>query len=80
METYKIKHSHGQTDRGYSTYSEAVDAVRAVYTHATIGHPGDISEGGERTLCWADESAANDDDGSRACCTIVKSFEEHSNE
>lgn len=68
--TYAIKHSHGQTDTGYETYEAACAAVRRVYSDAEIGHDGDISQGGERTLCWASAEAAANDDGSRACCVI----------
>ena len=70
MTTYTIKHSHGQTESGYATYEEAIAAVESVYSQAEIGHDGDISEGGERTLVWASAEDAEDDDGSRACCSI----------
>ena len=52
---------------------QAVEAVRAVYKSAAIGHDGDIPGGGERTLCWVDEATSVDDDGARACCSIVRS-------
>jgi hypothetical protein len=71
--TYSIEHSHGQTDTGYETYEDAVEAVNRVYPDAEIGHAGDIAEGGERTLCWTDEKTAENDDGSRACCVIQQS-------
>jgi len=71
MTTYAIKHSHGQTETGFETYEAACDAVRSVYSEAEIGHAGDISEGGERTLCWSCEEDSIDDDGLRACCTIT---------
>lgn len=69
--TYIVKHSHGLTETGFASYGDAVAAVRAVYTHAEIGHSGDILDGGERTLCWVDEETAQDNDGSRACCVII---------
>ena len=71
MTTYAIKHSHGQTETGIETYEEAVERVRAVYKSAEIGHDGDISEGGERTLCWSSQEDSIDDDGRRTCCSIV---------
>lgn len=70
IRTYAIKHSYGQTETGIGTYEEAVSRVRSVYPNAEIGHSGDISEGGERTLCWIDEETSKNDDGSRACCSI----------
>jgi hypothetical protein len=68
--TFAIKHSHGQTDTGYETYEDALEAVKSVYRSAVVGHSGDIADGGERTLVWASEELAADDDGSRACCEI----------
>jgi hypothetical protein len=37
---------------------------------AAIGHYGDLEDGGDRTLCWADEADAQDDPGVRAVATI----------
>lgn len=69
--TYSIQHSHGATESGFETYEAALEAVRSVYGEdAEIGHDGDISEGGERTLVWQDEDDAENDDGSRACAVI----------
>lgn len=70
MTMYAIKHSHGQTEIGFATYAEAIVAVGLVYPEVVIGHDGDISQGGERTLCWVSQEIAEDDDGSRACCVI----------
>jgi hypothetical protein len=76
--SFSIKHSHGQTDSGFETYESALDAVRSVYGQdCEIGHDGDISEGGERTLVWSDAESAANDDGARAVCSIVR---EHSRE
>ena len=51
------------------------DALRrqleaAQRTEQTLNHDGDISEGGDRTLCWVDEETSRDDAGFRACCSI----------
>lgn len=73
--SYKVIHSHGLTER-VESYDEAIALVRAVYGEdAAIGHDGDIGEGGERTLCWADADVASGDDGSRACASIRVSHE-----
>ena len=72
MESYAIHHSHGQTETGFDTYEDAIAAVKAVYSDVYIGHDGDISDGGERTLCWASEEDSHSDDGARACCSIWK--------
>ena len=71
--TYKITHSHGQTETGIDTYEEALERVRAVYgADCEIGHDGDIEDGGERTLVWGSAKIAQDDDGSRACAKITR--------
>ena len=75
MTTYKINWSHGQTDYGFATYDAAKEAVEAVLSEAEIGHDGDISEGGERTLFWASEEDSIDDDGKRAAGSIVAQHE-----
>lgn len=72
--TYKINWSHGGTAT-YDTYEEAIATVESVLRHAEIGHDGDISEGGERTLFWSSEELAQDDDGSRAAGSITARHE-----
>jgi hypothetical protein len=69
MNNYSVKWSNG-TERRYETYEAAKDAVLESYPDAEIGHDGDISEGGDRTLCWATEDASIDDDGKNAICSI----------
>lgn len=77
MPTYKLKHSHGITEK-FESYEDAVAAVKSVYgDDAEIGHDGDIPDGGQRTLCWQDAATAIDSDGSRACCEIIQVFAAH---
>lgn len=77
MDTYEITHSHGLTETEIATYAEAVAKVREVYgADCEIGHSGDCEDGGEKTLVWTDAAEAENDDGSRACCSIHKSHEE----
>jgi hypothetical protein len=71
MKTYEIQWSNGRRDGGYETEDAARDVVLADYHDAEIGHDGDLSDGGERTLCWADEEASVGDDGARSICAIV---------
>jgi hypothetical protein len=59
----------GRVDE-YNSYDEAVAAIRAEHPDAEIGHAGDLSDGGDRTLVWADEAASVDDDGARAIASI----------
>ena len=68
---YRVIHAHGVTEPAVDAYDEAVASVRSVYgADAAIGHSGDIADGGERTLVWADQATADDDDGSRAVAEI----------
>jgi hypothetical protein len=51
------------------SYSDACQAAQDLGA-AVVGHPGDLSEGGDRTLFWGDEDAAESDDGARAMGSI----------
>lgn len=67
---YTVKWSNG-AERRYETYEAAKSAVVESYPEAEIGHAGDISEGGDRTLCWASGADSVNDDGKNAVCEIV---------
>ncbi len=78
MAFYQIRHKFGHVTTLRGTYDEACAAVRAIYQSAAIGHDGDISHGGARTLCWTCDEVADGDDGTRACCSIVELESEES--
>lgn len=69
-DTYAITWSHTSAVEKFDTYEGALAAVESVLSGAVVGHDGDISEGGERTLFWASEELAANDDGSRAAGSI----------
>jgi len=70
---YTIKFSNGQHDESTDTYDEAVAAIREIYGEdAVIGHDGDLSDSGDRTLCWADEASSIGDDGKNAVASIYR--------
>lgn len=52
------------------SYNEAVETVRRHLPGCELGHPGDITDGGDRTLVWVDEADAEGDDGSQAIAEI----------
>lgn len=52
------------------TYEEAVAYVQEQLPGCEMGHAGDITDGGDRTLVWVDEADAENDDGSRAIAEI----------
>lgn len=71
MSAYQICWATGQKYT-VDTYEEACEAVRSGYEDPVIGHDGDLTEGGDRTLCWASWEDAEDDDGARAVCSIYR--------
>lgn len=58
---------------GVEGYDEAVELARSEGARE-IGHDGDLTSGGDRTLCWASEEDARDDDGRRAVCSIRATY------
>jgi hypothetical protein len=66
---YEITYTDGRTDTA-ETYEAAVAIIEAEYEEAEIGHDGDLSDGGDRTLCWADEASSVNDDGANAVASI----------
>lgn len=72
---FKVAHFNGRVER-FDSYNEAEECVRKAYgEHVVIGHDGDISEGGESTLCWWNEASSIDDAGERSCAKISKQHE-----
>lgn len=69
--TYTISYTDGRSDTAES-YEAAKAIIEAEYPDAEIGHDGDLSDGGDRTLCWADEASSVNDDGARAVASIRK--------
>lgn len=65
--TTTITHSNGRTTT-HDTRDEAVAALRAQ-------HPAlYVYDDGSRTLAWADEASAEDDDGRRAVAELTESL------
>lgn len=54
------------------SYAEAVAMVQQHLPGCEMGHAGDITDGGQRTLVWADAADADGDDGSQAVAVIVR--------
>lgn len=64
-----ISYTDGRT-ADYDSYDAAVASIAAEYAGAEIGHSGDMTDGGDRTLCWADEASSVNDDGANAIASI----------
>lgn len=70
---FTINYTNGAPDQSFDTYAEAVAAVHGRFgADAEVGHDGDLEGFGDRTLFWADEESAKDDDGARALGSIRK--------
>ena len=74
---YVVTMSNGRTLRvsegGLTGYEEALLIARAEGA-GEIGHDGDLTSGGDRTLCWRDAEDAHDDDGMRSLCSITARY------
>lgn len=69
--TYKIQWCNGPVRDGFKTYDDAVAyLLEPDEPELFIGHEGDtrcdLTDGGDRTLFWADAESADGDDGSEA--------------
>lgn len=71
-DTYTISFSNGRRSETIEgSYAEAVEYVRDLCgADVEIGHDGDLEGGGDRTLFWASEEEAVNDDGARALGSI----------
>jgi len=67
---YILEIASGGTTTEYETYDDAEAAAYRRWPDGVVGHDGDISEGGDRTLVWATEADSVDDPGTRASATI----------
>jgi hypothetical protein len=70
--TYSVRYGNGRTVTGIATYGEALAEVESSYPDMSAGHDGDLTSGGDRTLCWASEEDGVDDDGARAVASIYE--------
>lgn len=76
MTTYVLSLTSGATFRlDAKAYDDAVAEVRLYLgtmcgCDVVLGHAGDLSDGGDRTLVWESEAEADNDDGARAIAEI----------
>jgi hypothetical protein len=73
MTMYQISFANGDSTALYTTYEEACGILQELYgDDIVIGHDGDLSTGGDRTLVWENEKDAYNDDGKNAVASISK--------
>jgi hypothetical protein len=63
----------GGTTSTCDTYTAAIAGVLLEYPDAVTSHDGDLDDGGDRTLCWANAHDAANDDGANAIAVITRS-------
>lgn len=84
---FEISYGAGEVET-CSSYREAVEWCEDRWPDAEIGHDGDLTDGGERTLVWASVDDSIDDDGANAVARIspvltdeeIESFREQAEE
>jgi len=73
MSKYTVVFANGDSPIQVDGYINVEPTLRAKYGYAVeIGHDGDLSNGGDRTLFWADEKDAENDDGANALGEVRK--------
>lgn len=70
---FRLSHRDGRKVAVLS-YAEAI-YLASLWGARSVGHQGDLEDGGDRTLCWESELTGLDDNGSRAICTITGIYE-----
>ena len=71
--TYEIRYSNGQPSVSTATYDDAIDVIIEEFGDDSVwSHDGDLSEGGDRTMCWESEEDSENDGGENAVASIYK--------
>lgn len=71
---YELQDDQGNTISVHNDYDSAyAAAVEYAEDDGVVGHAGDLSEGGDRTLVWMSEEQAENDAGANAVASIRKS-------
>lgn len=68
---YEIRHADGREEQ-HDTYEQAIASLEAQYPDCEIGHDGDLTEGGDKTLCWANEEDAEGDNSVNSVAAIYE--------
>ncbi|GEM_PF-3557585 len=69
-DNYVVDCANGTKLGSFGSYDAAVAACQARWPAAVIGHDGDLTDNGDRTLVWACEADSIDDAGARAVAVI----------
>ncbi len=67
---FQVHYADGSKGDVYETTQECLNECETRWPNYFAGHDGDLEEGGDRTLVWADEASSEDDDGANAVASI----------
>jgi hypothetical protein len=67
---YEINYTNGQASEDFPSLDACIDRLTEQYPDLEYGHDGDLSNGGDRTLVWANYSDSLNDDGANAVASI----------
>ena len=68
---YEISFANGDKSALYTTYEDACEVLQELYGEdIVIGHDGDLSTGGDRTLVWENEKDSENDSGKNSIASI----------
>lgn len=71
MDKYELQNDQGYTLSTHDNYDEALEAAELFAgIDGVVGHDGDLSCGGDKTLIWANEDASENDPGVNAIGSI----------
>lgn len=65
-----INYTDGRPDTEHDDYDAAIEHLICEFPGCEYGHDGDLTDGGDRTLVWADEESSINDDGGKAVASI----------
>ena len=69
---YEIRFANGDKPALYTTYEDACEVLQELYGEdIVIGHDGDLSTGGDRTLVWENEKDSENDSGKNSIASIA---------
>lgn len=71
---YRLVGEGGHVYADCATYEAAAKAAIDKFGPSTVvgGYPGDLLDGGHRSLVWESEERANNDSGYAACASIIE--------
>jgi hypothetical protein len=68
---FKITFSNGDSPVSFLEYEECIRFLERKYPDLELGHDGDLSDKGDRTLVWENEQDSINDAGANAVASIT---------